>query len=145
MTIATVQPGVADAAASRATGADTSTRLLAAGTVGEVAEVLLHASPADAGACVLWSTHWPRDITSHPAALHDAAAVLEETRAVSHARADGNLPPHLRILHDDGDQMVVVWHCPSGCPELLVPVVKRLGELLTVQRIHEQHPRTAGE
>ena len=141
MTNTTVETGAIGGSAPRALGADHGARLLAAGTVGEVAEALLLASPAGADASVLWSTHWPRDIVSHPPSLHGGLALQEATRAINHARAGGTLPPHLRILHDDGDEMAAVWHCPSGCPELPGLAVRRLGELLAMQRMHESVAR----
>ncbi|MGH8025843.1 MAG: diguanylate cyclase domain-containing protein, partial [Pseudoxanthomonas sp.] len=118
----------ADPAAVTARTEQAATRLLRAATPAEVAEVLLQ---TDRLASVLWSTHWPRDIVCHPAEP-DEALLAEALDAVAAARDGGILPAHLRILHDDGDQMAAVLHCPAGCSDLLEPVARRLGEVLTV-------------
>ncbi len=126
--------------APRLIGADLTARLLAASAVDDVAEALIQGLPAGSDASVLWSTHWPRDIASCPP-MHSPAALQDAIQAIEHARAGGTLPPHLRILHDDGDQMAAVWHCPEGCPDLLAPAVQRLGELLVLQRMQESVAR----
>ncbi|KAF1711841.1 bifunctional diguanylate cyclase/phosphodiesterase [Pseudoxanthomonas sacheonensis] len=117
-----------DAAAVSVRMEETATRLLHAATPAEAIEVLLG---TDRRATVLWSTHWPRDIACHPAAPADAV-LAEAVDAVDVARTGGVPPEHLRILHDDGDQIAAVLHCPAGCPEPLEPVAHRLRELLTV-------------
>lgn len=118
----------ADAAAASARTEEQASRLLQASTPAEVAEVLLR---IDRQATVLWSTHWPRDITYHPV-VPDDAILAEAADAVLKARAGGLLPAHLRVLHDDGDQMVAMLHCPAGCPDRLEPVARRFGEVLTL-------------
>lgn len=119
---------VADATVVSVRTEDLAASLLQAATPAEVAEVLLR---TDRRATVLWSTHWPHDIVCHPVEP-DGVALAEAMEAVDTARVGGPLPEHLRILHDDGDQMAAVLHCPDGCPEVLEPVARRLRELLTV-------------
>ena len=118
----------ADAAVVSITTEEAANRLLSAATPVEAIEVLLR---SDRRSTVLWSTHWPRDIVCHPAEPDDDI-VGEAMEAVAIARTGGMPPEHLRILHDDGDQIAAVLHCPAGCPELLEPVARRLRELLTV-------------
>ncbi|MBC7990731.1 MAG: EAL domain-containing protein [Luteimonas sp.] len=127
-------------AAASAQG-DLAVRLLHAATPAEVVEVLLQADPRARGASVLWSTHWPRDISCHPAQPRDSAVVMTTIDAVYEARNGGVLPAHLRILHDDGYHMAAVLHCPDGCPDLLEPSVHRLGEVLAIQRMQESVAR----
>ncbi|HET6784095.1 MAG TPA: hypothetical protein VFH12_09690, partial [Pseudoxanthomonas sp.] len=119
---------VADAAVVSVTAEEAAVSLLHASTPAEATEVLRR---TDRRATVLWSTHWPRDIVCHPA-KPDGAILTEAMDAVASARTGGTLPEHLYILHDDGDQMAAVLHCPAGRPELLEPVARRLRELLTV-------------
>jgi diguanylate cyclase (GGDEF)-like protein len=118
----------ADAAGVSARIEEEASRLLHASTPAEVADVLLR---TERQATVLWSTRWPRDIVCHPATPDDAA-LAEAVDLVIKARAGGLLPSYLRVLHDDGDQMVAVLHCPAGCPDRLEPVARRLGEVLTI-------------
>jgi len=120
---------------------DLAVRLLHAATPAEVVEVLLQADPRARGASVLWSTHWPRDIACHPAQPRDAAVVMAAIDAVLEARAGGDVPAHLHILHDDGDHMAAVLNCPDGCPDLLEPAAHRLGEVLAIQRMQESVAR----
>jgi len=120
---------------------DLAVRLLHAATPAEVVEVLLQADPRARGASVLWSTHWPRDIACHPAQPRDAAVVMAAIDAVLEARAGGDMPAHLHILHDDGDHMAAVLNCPDGCPDLLEPAAHRLGEVLAIQRMQESVAR----
>ena len=61
--------------------------------------------------------------------------------AVVEARDGGDVPAHLRILHDDGYHMAAVLHCPDGCPDLLEPAAHRLGEVLAIQRMQESVAR----
>ena len=119
---------IADAAVVSVRTEETAAGLLQAATPAEVAEVLLR---SDRRATVLWSTHWPHDIACHPARPDDAT-LTAAMDAVAAARAGAAPPEHLRILHDDGDQMAAVLHCPAGCPESLEPAARRMRELLSV-------------
>src|SRR6478735_4351421 len=92
------------------------------------------------GACVLWSTHWPRDVQSWPEGAADARVLLEANDAVARSRAGINDDANPSVLHDDGENAVAVLHCPgSGTPAAAVCV--RLGELLDRQRMEESVAR----
>jgi diguanylate cyclase (GGDEF)-like protein len=129
------------ASAAASAQGDLAIRLLHATTPAEVAQVLLQVGPRAHGSCVLWSTHWPRDIACHPAQPRDATMTMAAIDAVLEARSGGVLPAHLRVLVDDGDRMAAVLHCPDACPELLEPAAHRLGEVLAIQRMQESVAR----
>lgn len=123
-----------------ASGEEIASRLLHSATPVEVIDLLLGTDRRARDITVLWSTHWPHDISSHPAAA-DEALVTAAANAVSAARMGAVLPAGMRVLLDDGDQMAAVIHCPAGCPALLDAVTHRLGEVLAIQRMQQSVQR----
>ena len=124
-------------------GTDLQARLLRAATPADVAAILLEGDPRlrTPGARVLWSTHWPRNIASHPPGRSDTAAVLASIDAVAEHRAGGGATGSIRVLHDDGDMTVAVLHCPANCPPTPQLVGTRLRETLAMQRMQESVAR----
>ncbi|HWI23487.1 MAG TPA: hypothetical protein VNS59_01025, partial [Lysobacter sp.] len=91
-------------------------------------------------ACVIWSTHWPRNVETFPPEP-GAMALAAAQEAVKHHRA-GNAPPHsTRVLCDDGDSAVAVLYCAGGCTPVDPIVANRLCELLSAQRMRESVAR----
>ncbi|UHQ20164.1 EAL domain-containing protein [Lysobacter sp. KIS68-7] len=91
------------------------------------------------GACVLWSTRWPRDIATWPEGVADARILAEANIALAHHRVGGD-DVHPRVLHDDGESVVAIVHCPGDdAPHPAVGV--RLAELLDRQRMEESVSR----
>ncbi|HSX65097.1 MAG TPA: GAF domain-containing protein, partial [Pseudoxanthomonas sp.] len=123
-----------------ASGEEIASRLLHSATPVEVIDLLLGTNRRARDVTVLWSTHWPHDISSHPAAA-DEALVAAAVNAVSAARMGAALPAGMRVLLDDSDQMAAVIHCPAGCPALLDAVTHRLGEVLAIQRMQQSVQR----
>ncbi|HKN79652.1 MAG TPA: EAL domain-containing protein [Lysobacter sp.] len=116
--------------------------LLRAHTPAEAVRAWFEAMPQwqARGACVLWSTHWPRDVQSWPEGAADPRILFEANDAVARARAGINDDANPSVLHDDGESAVAVLHCPgSGTPA--AAVCMRLGELLDRQRMEESVAR----
>ena len=89
--------------------------LLRARSPAEAVEAWFDANPAlwAHGACVLWSTHWPRDIVAWPAALADAKIVADAIDAVSRSRT-GMKSPKVRPLTQIGRLLVnPAWRSKS--------------------------------
>ena len=91
-------------------------RLLRAPTPQAVVEAWFEADPQldTHGACVLWSTHWPRDIEAFPPACADAKVIADAIDAVSRIRAGENDDSHPRVLYDDGEGAVAVLNSPHA-------------------------------
>lgn len=117
--------------------------LLRAHTPAEAVEAWFDACPSlwGRGACVLWSTHWPRDIVAWPAALADARVIADAIDAVARSRAGMNDDANPRVVHDDGENAVALLHCPDGGLEPHPQACARLGELLDMQRMQESVAR----
>jgi diguanylate cyclase (GGDEF)-like protein len=92
-------------------------------------------------ACVLWSTHWPRDIEAFPDACADAKCVADAVDAVARIRAGENDDANPRVLYDDGEGAVAVLNSPHACLSLDPAVVARLGDLLDLRRARERVER----
>ena len=95
----------------------------------------------DAGACVLWSTRWPRDIRVHPEGARAPQVIAAAVDAVSRSRAGLNDDTNPRVLFDDGESAVAVLHCPGGKVEPDPTVCARLSEVLDMQRMQESVAR----
>jgi diguanylate cyclase (GGDEF)-like protein len=93
------------------------------------------------GACVLWSTHWPRDIAAYPEGAVDAKVIGDAIDAVARSRAGMNDDANPRVLHDDGENAVALLHCPGGGIEPHPLACARVGELLDMQRMQESVSR----
>lgn len=119
-----------------------SDALLRARTPAQAVEAWFDATPTlwSQGACILWSTHWPRDIVAWPAALADAKVIADAIDAVSRSRAGMNDDHNPRVLHDDGDA-VALLHCPRGALAPDPQASARIGELLDMQRMQESVAR----
>src|SRR5688572_18550268 len=89
-------------------------RLFRAATPADVAAVLFDEVPRlrDNGACLLWSTHWPRDVQSYPRSSGHEALTAVAADVVAAVRADGQAPSGMRVIHDDGEDTAVVLYCP---------------------------------
>ncbi|MGI8561752.1 MAG: bifunctional diguanylate cyclase/phosphodiesterase [Luteimonas sp.] len=113
--------------------------LLRARTPGNVAALLLQAGGAPDGACVLWSSHWPMQITTHP---EDCGAQCAPTvvQAIDAARSGKPLPEEVHLLHDDHDMQVAAVYCPRDCPAPARHVIaaggERMAEVLSIERLH---------
>ena len=94
-------------------------------------------------ACVLWATHWPRDIAAFPAACADARAIADAIDAVARIRSGENDDVNPRVLYDDGEGAVAVLFSHGARatiePDLLA--VDRLAELLDQRRMRESVAR----
>jgi diguanylate cyclase (GGDEF)-like protein len=99
-----------------------------------------HAALQERGACVVWSTHWPRDIAMWPEGAADGRTIASALDAVSRHRVGMNDDANPCVLHDDGEGAVAVLHCPKGL-EPDPRVSARLGELLDKQRMQESVAR----
>jgi diguanylate cyclase (GGDEF)-like protein len=134
---------VGTATAYEAQAADLPSRLLRARTPADaIATWFAHRPHLRAqGACVLWSTHWPRDIQSWPEGVADLRTIGRALEAVARSRAGMNDDANPRLLHDDGEGAVAVLHCPGGETEPDDVLCARLGELLDGQRMGESVAR----
>jgi diguanylate cyclase (GGDEF)-like protein len=114
-------------------------RLFQATTPAQVASLLQQQVPrlGEAGACLMWSTHWPRDLAFWPPDARNTALAAVAADAVEAVRAGDAAPRGLRVVHDDGDQTVAVIHCPGGVPPFDEALAARLGEVLRAQRMQE--------
>ena len=121
---------------------DIPTLLLRAASLADVAAIVMaqDAWLRSHSACVIWSTHWPRDLETFPAAP-GAMALAAAQEAVARVRADRELPPSVQVLCDDGDASAAVLYCPGGCTPVHPMVGRRLCELLTAQRMRESLSR----
>jgi diguanylate cyclase (GGDEF)-like protein len=91
-------------------------------------------------ACVVWSTHWPRDAETFPPEP-GAMALAAAQDAVKRRRSGQALLPSTRVLCDDGDSTVAVLYCAGGCTPVDPMVAHRLCELLAAQRMRESVAR----
>ena len=114
-----------------------ATRLLHAHSPVEVADAMYLGDRHMRDATMLWSTRWPRDIACHPDHPGNAAIVTAAIEMVSQARLGGAPSPQLRILHDNGEQMVAVLYCPDTCLAPAEPATYRFGEVLAIQHMRE--------
>jgi diguanylate cyclase (GGDEF)-like protein len=114
-------------------------QLLRAATPAAVAALLFERAPqlGPAGACLLWSTHWPREVAFYPPDAGNAAMVAAASEAVDAARIGDPPLPGLRVVHDDGQDVLAVLCCPGVTPRLDEAIGVRLGEALRMQRMHE--------
>jgi diguanylate cyclase (GGDEF)-like protein len=117
--------------------------LLRARTPADIAATwFAHVRRLDAtGACLLWSTHWPRDIRMYPEGAVDLPAIGAALEAVARSRAGLNDDANPRLLYDDGEHTVAVLHCPDGDAEPDPDVCARLAEVLGLQRMEESVAR----
>ena len=124
-------------------GSALSSALLRARVPAEVAAAWFDHAPAlhETGACLLWSTHWPRDMQAWPEGATAPRIVAAAVDAVSRARAGMNDDANPRLLHDDGEGAVAVLHCPGGAIEPHALVCARLGETLDLQCMQESVAR----
>ncbi|MUV13509.1 putative bifunctional diguanylate cyclase/phosphodiesterase [Noviluteimonas gilva] len=118
-------------------------RLLRAPTPQAVVEAWFEADPQldTHCACVLWSTHWPRDIEAFPPACADAKVIADAIDAVSRIRAGENDDSSPRVLYDDGEGAVAVLNSPHAAIDLCPASVARLGETLDLRRMRESVER----
>ncbi|BCT91944.1 bifunctional diguanylate cyclase/phosphodiesterase [Lysobacter helvus] len=93
------------------------------------------------GACVLWSTHWPRDVRAWPEGPVDPGVLARAIDAVARSRAGVNDAANPRVLHDDGEDAVAVLHCPAGPVDADPALRLRLAELLGMQQMQESVAR----
>ena len=120
-----------------------SARLLRARTPAEAVAAWFETDPQPDThcACLLWSTHWPRDIEAFPDACADAKAISDAIDAVDLARAGGQREGHPRVLFDDGHGAVAVLNCAHAHLTPDSALVARLGELLEQRRMRERVAR----
>ena len=117
--------------------------LFRATTPADVAAILFDDAPRlrQQDACLLWSTHWPRDVTTYPVGSAAAAVVAAAADAVAAARAGEAAAASTQVLHDDGDGTVAVLHCAGASPATDEAIRVRLGEVLAMQRMQESVAR----
>jgi len=121
--------------------------MLAAETPAQVALALLseiRSEHATAPPTVLWSTGYPDAMEAH-SGEPDAGMARLVTEAVEACRGHRAIPGQAHILHDDGDRLVVVLHCPPGChapaAATLAMAGSRMAELLTLQSLQNSVKR----
>ncbi|QSX79117.1 hypothetical protein [Agrilutibacter solisilvae] len=114
-------------------------QLFQASTPADVAALLFADLPRlhEVGACLMWSTHWPRDIAAWPRHAGNSAMTAVAADVVDNVRAGGQAPLGMRVLHDDGEDTVALLYCPGGAPALDEAFNSRLAEVLRVQRMQE--------
>jgi diguanylate cyclase (GGDEF)-like protein len=105
----------------------------------EVARALLDATGLAAGARVVWSNQWPRDLESIPplSGGEQPDGILDAVAAARSGRGGDAAGPGIRILRDDGDGQVAALLCPGGCPTPsdhdLAAAGLRMAEVLAVR------------
>ncbi len=121
---------------------DVPSLLLRAASPADIAAIVLaeDAWLRSHSACVIWSTHWPRDVETYPPAP-GAMALAAAQEAVTRWRTGRELPPSVQVLCDDGDGSAAVLYCPGGCTTVDPLIARRLCELLWAQRMRESLAR----